>query len=395
VAQTKVVSATVLGTLLSDTATVEFGAAYAGPVWYVDASNLGYGNGSPEHPFKLISDAIIPAQDGDTIIVSPGTYYENVNFSGKAITLRSTNPDDWAVVNATIIDANGSGSVVSFSGNVSTDSVLSGFTVTHGSNRGIYCSGSPVITNNIITGNIGGGVYGGSPRIHNNIIKNNTASYGAGIQYCSGKITNCLIINNSSSVGGGGLYYCNGVIANCTIAANSGNGYGGGLYYCNGTIINCIIWGNTAANGAQLYSCSEPTYSCIQNWTGGGIGNRSDNPLFADSVNNDYHLLSQAGRWNPLTSSWVIDGSTSPCIDGGDPLSRIGVERNPNGGRINMGFYGGTSEASKSISGIVQTVCIELPSMDLSGDCKVDIQDFALFAQGWLKCNLDPPSSCW
>jgi hypothetical protein len=407
VAETKVVSVTVLGTLLSDTATVEFGDAYWGPVWYVDASNTGYGNGSPEHPFRTISDAIIPAQDGGTIIVSPGTYYENDNFSGKEITLRSTNPNSRAVVEATIIDANGSGSAVSFSSDEGSCSVLSGFTITHGNaynGGGIYCSfnASPIVTNNIITGNMssyGGGVYGGKPKLQNNIISNNHANYsGAGIYSGQGKITSCLITNNAitSAGNGGGIGNYSGVIANCTIAANSAgsSGYGGGLYSCNGPIKNCIIWGNTAVSGGQLYSSSEPTYSCIQGWTGGGIGNRSDDPLFADAGNGDYHLRSQAGRWDPLTSGWVIDGGTSLCIDGGDPLTPIGVERNPNGGRINMGFYGGTSEASKSTSGIVQPVCIEYTPMDLNKDCKVDLQDFALFAQGWLDCHIDPQSAC-
>ncbi len=403
-AETKIVSVTVLGTVLSDTATIEFGESYAGPIWYVDVLNDGYANGSLEYPFKTISNAIVPAQDGDTIIVSPGTYYENVNFSGKAITLCSTNPDDWAVVKETIINANNSGSVITFKGSESYETVLSGFTITNGkssSGGGIYCPdyAYPTITNNIIMGNTsingGGGILGGRPRLHNNIITNNQAGYGAGICSSSGKITHCLIANNSSSAGYGvGLYSCNGVISNCTIAYNSTNGYGC-LSYCNGTIKNCIIWGNTAANGVQLYSCSGPTYSCIQNWTGSGIGNNSDDPLFADPATNDFHLRSQAGRWDPLTSNWVIDDNTSPCIDGGDPLSKIDIELNPNGGRINMGFYGGTSEASKSTSGIVQTVCVEKPAGDLDGDCKVDILDFALFAHSWLDCTLDPPSACW
>jgi hypothetical protein len=65
-------------------------------------------------------------------------------------------------------------------------------------------------------------------------------------------------------------------------------------------------------------------------------------------VNGDYHLKSQAGRYDPNSEDWVIDNVTSPCIDAGDPNSPIGNEPELNGGIINMGAYGGTNEASKS-----------------------------------------------
>ena len=69
-------------------------------------------------------------------------------------------------------------------------------------------------------------------------------------------------------------------------------------------------------------------------------------------IKGDYHLKSQTGRWDPNSGSWVIDNITSPCIDAGDPNSPVAFEPNPNGGIINMGAYGGTAEASKSSSGI-------------------------------------------
>jgi len=65
-------------------------------------------------------------------------------------------------------------------------------------------------------------------------------------------------------------------------------------------------------------------------------------------VEGDYHLKSQAGRWDPASQNWVKDDVTSPCIDAGDPNSPVGEELEPNGGRINMGAYGGTAEASMS-----------------------------------------------
>jgi hypothetical protein len=62
----------------------------------------------------------------------------------------------------------------------------------------------------------------------------------------------------------------------------------------------------------------------------------------------DYHLQSQIGRWNPELQTWVQDNATSPCIDRGDPARPVGREPDPNGGVINLGVYGSTSEASKS-----------------------------------------------
>ena len=69
-------------------------------------------------------------------------------------------------------------------------------------------------------------------------------------------------------------------------------------------------------------------------------------------IEGDYHLKSEAGRWDTVGESWVIDDVSSPCIDAGDPNSPVAVEPSPNGGIINMGAYGGTAEASKSLSGL-------------------------------------------
>jgi len=121
---------------------------------------------------------------------------------------------------------------------------------------------------------------------------------------------------------------------------------------------------------------------CTLNW---GEGNIDTDPCFADASNGDYHLKSQAGRWDPNSESWVQDNVTSPCIDAGDPMSPIGPEPFPNGGRINMGAYGGTAEASKSYFG--EPVCEIIVAGDINGDCKVNSLDFRLMALHWLESN--------
>ena len=91
--------------------------------------------------YSSIQEAIDAAIDGDVVIVNPNTYYENINFLGKAITVRGTDPNDWDVVAATIIEGNqvGKCNYVTFEQGEGHDSILSGFTVQNGS--GISCNG--------------------------------------------------------------------------------------------------------------------------------------------------------------------------------------------------------------------------------------------------------------
>jgi hypothetical protein len=80
------------------------------------------------------------------------------------------------------------------------------------------------------------------------------------------------------------------------------------------------------------------------------LGNIEVDPCFADPENRDYHLKSQIGRWNPNNHTWVEDNVSSLCIDAGEPDSDFLEESLPNGNRINMGAYGGTKQASRSLS---------------------------------------------
>lgn len=147
---------------------------------------------------------------------------------------------------------------------------------------------------------------------------------------------------------------------------------------CNGEITNCIIWGNSADIDNQIYASVSPNYTCIQDWIGGGTGNISSNPLFADPNREDYHLKSRAGRWDPNSLRWVYDTVTSPCVDAGDPADPNWTnELWPHGKRINMGAYGGTPEASMSSSEVGNVA-------DLSHNDCVGLEDLMLFIEKWL-----------
>jgi len=106
-----------------------------------------------------------------------------------------------------------------------------------------------------------------------------------------------------------------------------------------------------------------------------GYGSLAD-PLMADPADGDYHLRSERGRFWPEHNIWVLDTVTSPCIDRGDPNDSASGERTPNGGRINIGAYGGTAYASMS-------ECWS--QADFNCDGVVNMIDFASMAEKWLQ----------
>jgi len=298
--------------------------------------------------YDFIQHAIVAGQAGDMIVAGEGIYRESINFKGKKLTVSSVNPDDPAVVAATVI--NGSGRVVTFSGGEDANSILSGFTITGGYN-GIYCTeAAPAITNCTITGNTNAGIKlysNGNPAITGcNIVANS----GAGIEmhplktarytfYNRPEISNCIVAKNGLQGIFGGIP----AITNSTIAEN----LQGGIYGSRPTVSNSIIYFNGNTQIAE--STATVTYSDVQgSWP--GLGNIDVDPLFADPDNSDYHLKSKTGRWDPGSQTWVQDNTTSPCIDKGDPASPVGYEPAPNGGLINLGAYGGSAQASMTFS---------------------------------------------
>jgi len=221
------------------------------------------------NPNSSVQAAIDQSNQGDVIILLQGIYKEHINFKGKAITLKSINPNDPDVVAATIIDGNQTDRVVTFANNEGKDSILSGLTIRNGKAKiggGIWCdsNSSPQIINCTISDNSaerGGGIEcWGDTSISHCTISDNSAERGGGI-YCWGdtSITNCTISDNSANDGGG--IYCGGdshtTISNCTISGNSAND-GGGIK-CWGdshtTISNCTISGNSAQDDGGGIEC--------------------------------------------------------------------------------------------------------------------------------------------
>ena len=286
----------------------------------------------------------------------------------------------------------------------SCDGLIQG-NVISGNSAGIaFCNGS-ILDNTITDSTEGGGVYSCNGEIAGNTITGNYVdSYGAGLYDCGGPIHNNVISGNVAGQQGGGLYACTESVYNNTIVGNRAGEAGGGISQCAATIHNNIIAFNEAPAGGGLYGQSTNTYNALWNNTGGnfgggataGAGDMAIDPRFASNghwedndastrdddswVQGDYHLRSQAGRWDALDRRWATDGDTSHCIDTGDPSSDWTAELWPHGAIINRGAYGGTPQASMSLSELGLAA-------DMDHDEKVGPQDVMAFAQSWLTAD--------
>jgi hypothetical protein len=316
--------------------------------------------------YPAIQQGIDASTDGDTVLVQPGTYVENVNFNGHNIVLGSLylTTGDTSYIEQTVIDGGAQGRVLTLTSGEDSTTVITGLKIQNGlstAGAGILCSpASPRIIRNIVCHNygsdVGGGIAAGSPvTISGNIVyDNHSGADGGGISVMAQNvlIESNIIFDNVNGGDytrlGGGLFVRNsGIVRNNIICNNQGTNGGGlacvgdSLYIVNNVIIhnqtydnrpavvgvcssnhsliieNCIIWNNSAS---ELYihgaGYIDVGYNVIRNGYP-GTGNLSSNPLLLDPLNNNYNVCSQ-----------------SPCIDAGDPNMY-----DPDGTRSDIGLF--------------------------------------------------------
>ena len=316
----------------------EVGCPALNRIWYVSTTgNDTTGDGSESNPFGTIQKGVDVALDGDTVLVEPGTYYENVLVLEKNIVLASRyiTSGDTSFISSAVIDGGASGNCIDFSlsaGKIAGLTLTNGYTGGGGGIHIGYCpsaSGdSLIVSSNRIIDNLACGIFvdHSGALITNNVFINNHDDYaGGGIysyNYDSSAIVGNLFVGNSTSGYAGGAIGCQAnvhpIIKNNTIYGNSApSSAGGGIDYfvnCHPEIINNIVvhnsgggirgsgdhlfyndvWGNF--NGEDYIGC-EP-----------GTGDISCDPEFCDAENGNYYLL-----------------STSCCIGAGQNGENIGA----------------------------------------------------------------------
>ena len=349
--------------------------------------------------FNSIQAAIDWADDADIIVVQPGVYQEGINFLGKNITITSVNPSDEQIVRDTII----AGSLdshyrsVVFRGTEDQSCLLTGFNIRQ-TVIGYDHDVDPTGSNHT------------QATISHCLLEAVESPCGGVISSFDGVISNCVIADPVAlawcQVPDYAIARCHGLIKNCAVRASVLVGTG-----ASATLQNCIFYTDSQLakpvklmGGATLnvsycnfYQSTDPIEvqdsNCVVNW---GPANMNVDPCFVRAAvwdtnepmtyyPGDYHLKSQAGRWDANSSQWVADTITSPCIDAGNPGCPPAFEPSPNGNRINMGVFGGSATASKSPANFRSL-------SDLDNDWNTDFNDLGIFADYWLDSGRCLPS---
>ena len=379
--------------------------------------------------YATIQAAIDAAGTGDVVEITDGTYTgvgnKNLDFGGKAITVRSASGDP----NACIIDCEQHGRGFYFHSGEDPNSIVSGLTITNGDvvssgvggNYGgaILCKNAsrPTVLSCILSENsasLGGGVYCYSESnltLSNCTISGNSAeAVGGGVfgSRSDPTLSNCIIVKNSSGKGGGvGGEYSNLNMLNCLLSGNLANS-GGGVsidFYSNPILTNCTITGNIASSegGGVICLRSDPAfYNCTVNGNlagstggGGGLNCWDSSPVLTNCVVWDNTPDAIYSRYCNLIVNYCIvqNGSSQPWF--GEGCIDIDPQLTPNGHLmanspcINAGAADGVPNEQHDRDGELR---IQQGQVDIGSDEWLDSDDDDL-PDWWEKLYFDDPES--
>ncbi|MCF7919980.1 MAG: T9SS type A sorting domain-containing protein [Candidatus Cloacimonetes bacterium] len=262
--------------------------------------------------YLTIQVAINYAENGDSIIVSPGTYYENIELHYKNLIIGSFYliTQDESYIAQTVINGEQDDYVLEIRGGSSYDNLITGFTITGGDaivGGGIYCYGADYTFSHLVISDnhalhYGGGFYcrsGSNINLENVVIEGNFCDEkggGISVSFWSIIIMDNVMIRNNEAINGGGIYCDESLINmnNSTIRDNrSHEGAGIKTYESDCYLYNSKIVSNNASNsgGGMYINRTDAHYSNVlitgntAESQGGGLCIMSFSTLRFDPVN--------------------------------------------------------------------------------------------------------------
>jgi predicted outer membrane repeat protein len=292
----------------------------------------------------------------DTILVSAGTYTENLLITGNTVIIKSVDGP-----NATIIDGGANGTVITIYGGA-RGVTFEGFTITNGNGSyggGFYINDSTAIVRNCIITRNRATSYGGGAALSyrawlqsfDSVFSENRSEYAGGglaILTMGGLFLNDTRIENNSAMTHGGGIYSSGFVSNpnlhrCVVSGNTAR-YGGGFYsrgqYADARAHNSLIKDNRAEElGGAFYAGAGggfvTTNSTIVNNSakrpeidgvdGGGAGYSTTGVLYVTGQNNIFYHNSSSLVFEDITKA----GISYSDVQGGGFLTDGNIDADP------------------------------------------------------------------
>ncbi len=268
-----------------------------------------YENGTDEYPFGSIQEAIEVAAPGSTVMIRTGTYAENLKLSGKSLTLTGVDVNDANDWGFPVIQGVGDDPVVTVRNVADSNTLIQGLVISRGDGKvagGLDCRGAQLT------------------------------------------LANCLVVGNrcDPTHGKGGAlhaYESQVNLINCTLSGNFGGWTGAVLYADSNSVVtvsDSILWDNEPN---ELYR--DVTSVILMQYSSLDIDPNFVTPGYWEHALNSGMLVSPSHAYAIwMDGDYHLDPNSS-CVDAGDPNAIYKLEPEPNGGRINQGVYGGTSQA--------------------------------------------------